>query len=102
MELRFEVLRSKENLRFEFFLIYGLWSIPIHIWKTYAFEIHGSMEYPLSLTVWELRFEFDGSYLLNLLPIYWKIGDFESNKKIEIWVLINHMACGRPTDMHYP
>ena len=52
--------------------------------------MQGPMEYTLSLTIWELRFEIfvSNSFLLNLFPMYWRIGDIGSqeNLRIEIWV----------------
>ena len=76
---------SKGNLRIEIWD----WFSPISTRRMQVFRINGPMEFKLSLTFWELRFEFlvDNILPLNLFPMYWRIYVIPNNLRIEIWYL---------------
>ena len=42
-----------------------VWPMPIPVWKRQDFETHGQMWHILSLTIWDLRFDFLSQWYLS-------------------------------------
>ena len=84
--LRFEIWFLKSMISF-----YSIFSLYIQ-------------ECTLSLTIWELRFEFlvCDSFPLSIFQMFWWIGDFGSkeNLRIEIWDLSSCRGCGQFLSLH--
>ena len=80
----------KVNLRIEILALTGCMACGQYLpmYDKARFWDHGLMGHILSLTIWELRFEFFGNdiFIFNLFPLYWRMYVIPVYLRIEIWV----------------